>query len=682
MNKHPMKTLSAAALALWLGFEPLSPLWAQSAQGSQDAVTVDDVVVGPDTVTIKLSDQVKFKSFLTQQPPRLVIELLGADYQAAKKVPGQGQFLKSVRGGQFQPEPSPVSRVVLDLNQIPGYQVSQKDNDLVVTLGPATQASGPAPAAAVSQAAGAPKAPASASDPDPDPSAPADGNTPAAAVEVQQAAPTSKDAQAAGSMSTSNNPELLKMALSRNASSSAPAPAAPIARPAQRSESEASEQNAGDIMSQLPRDRVTLDFDDTDLRDIIKLLAAKSGLNIIYGPDVDGTLTLHLSNVPFDEAFRTVLAMSGLTTTQIGDHVLRVLTPAALAKAQTSTGLVTRVFPLNYAKAANLVTELSAVRTAQGLTGTAQADATTNSVIITESPEGLTATERLIKAIDVKPQQVLIEAKLVEVGLNNSLNYGIQWDYTGTGGSNIGGQSGQNYVGTTAGPLAGTTLLTNPLTTSANTIPSVSNGGQGVGATGRGTGVNLPASTIFGALTLGRVTNNYILNATLSAAASEGKVKVLSDPKIATLNNQAANINVTTQSPYVTSNVASTGVQTQTVNYVTTGIQLSVTPTINADGRITLQISPNVSQPSATAATNAQTGAIGIDTRQATTTVLVNDGDTIVIGGLISDSVSDTISKIPVLGDIPLLGWLFKSKSVSRTRAELLIFVTPKIMNA
>ncbi|PIR15488.1 MAG: hypothetical protein COV48_14080, partial [Elusimicrobia bacterium CG11_big_fil_rev_8_21_14_0_20_64_6] len=169
------------------------------------------------------------------------------------------------------------------------------------------------------------------------------------------------------------------------------------------------------------------------------------------------------------------------------------------------------------------------------------------------------------------------------------------------------------------------------------------------------------------------------LNATLTAAASEGKAKILSEPKIATLNNQAATINVTTQIPYVTSNVASTGVQTQSVSYVTTGIQLTVTPSINADGRITLQVNPNVSQPSATAAASS-TGAPAVDSRNATTTVLVRDGETIVIGGLITDTLQDTISKIPLLGDIPILGWLFKKKTKTRVRAELLIFVTTRIL--
>jgi type II secretory pathway component HofQ len=202
----------------------------------------------------------------------------------------------------------------------------------------------------------------------------------------------------------------------------------------------------------------------------------------------------------------------------------------------------------------------------------------------------------------------------------------------------------------------------------------------GVGAGGRGTGVNLPASKIFGAFTFGRVTNNYFLSATLTAAASQGKVKVLSDPKIATLSGKKASINITTQIPYVTSNVAPTGVTSQSVSYVTTGITLDVTPTINADGRVTLDVNPTVSQPSAVVASAGTTGAPAVDSRTAKTTVLVQDGETIVIGGLITDSITNTTAKVPLLGDIPFLGWLFKKKSIDRTRVELLIFVTPKVI--
>jgi type IV pilus assembly protein PilQ len=436
-----------------------------------------------------------------------------------------------------------------------------------------------------------------------------------------------------------------------------------------------------DAFSRLPTDRIDLDFDNTDVRDVIKLLAAKSRINIIYGSDVTGSLTLHLSQVPFNEAFRTVLSMMNLTTDQVGENVLRVITPAALTAQRTSSSAITKVIPLNYAKADKVKTTIDSVRTAEGRAGNSSADLTTNSIIVTESLEGMAATENLINQLDQRPRQVLIEAKLIEISLNNQLDYGIQWNYASIENGTALGKKGISTVGTTIGEpsVFNRTALDNPPAATPIPFPGITQTGA-VGAGGAGTGVSLAADKIFGALTLGRVTNNYLVNATISAAASEGKAKVLSDPKIATLNNQPANINVTTQIPYVTSNVASTGVQTQTVSYVTTGIQLTVTPSINADGRILLVINPNVSQPSVSAAANTLTGAPAVDSRVAQTTVLVRDGETIVIGGLISDSLQDTIAKIPILGDIPILGWLFKKKTKSRVRNELLIFVTTRLM--
>jgi type IV pilus assembly protein PilQ len=430
-----------------------------------------------------------------------------------------------------------------------------------------------------------------------------------------------------------------------------------------------------DLISRLPKDPVTLDFDGTDIRDVIKLLAAKSRVNIIYGSDVSGSLTLHLSEVPFDEAFRTVLSMMQLTTSQVGSNVLRVITPGELIKMRTSGTTITKVVQLNYAKPDDVKKTVDQVRQAEGRQGNTSVDMKNNAVVVTETLEGMTATENLIAQLDQRPQQVLIEAKLVEVNASTSFDYGVQWSAYGTQTANIAGQNGTNSYGSPVGYFSTTSNAPTTVLTPG------SNGGLfPLGASGQGTGVSLPADNIFGALTLGRITNSYIMNATITAAASEGKAKILSDPKIATLNNQAATINVTTQIPYVTANVASTGVQTQTVNYVTEGITLTVTPTINTDGRILLIIQPNVSQPSATAASSTQTGAPAIDSRNANTTVLVRDGETVVIGGLISDQASDTISKIPFLGDIPILGWLFKKKTQSHTRDELLIFVTTHIL--
>jgi len=671
MIKDWLKRALGGALAALVALPPQASVWAAeaAAASSSSVVSVQGIDVGADSVRVKLTGSAAYKSFTTASPARLVLEFQGV--KAPKKsVPGSGPLLKDVRSGQFTSEPL-VARVVLDLGDGAVTDIKTDGNDVVVALkGAAEDAAHDAPAAASSDAGAAEPAP----------------KAQRPKVSLPKAADLSKVGETGG-MTTQPSPDLAEMAKDKGvvpadaSLGGTPPPAATtsleaVGRP---------RAPRGDIMSRLPRDLVTLDFDNTDIRDVLKLLSAKAKINVIYGPDVSGTLTLHLTDVPFADAFRTIITMMGLATTQVGDNILRVLPPASLKTAQTQAAPVTKVIPLNYAKASELVTSLNQIRTAEGITGMAVADNKTNSLIITESADSMLDTERLVSQLDVRPKQVLIEVKLVEVGLTNSLNFGIQWDYTSVETGSLFGKQGTTYNGTTVGPAGGATGLLQPLnavpgtTNGGNTIPPVTSAGAGVGASGRGTGVNLPATQVFGALTLGRITNNYFVNATLTAAAADGKVKVLSDPKVATLNNQPANINVTTQIPYVTSNVASTGVQTQSVSYVTTGIQLAVTPTINADGRITLNLNPNVSQPSASVAASI-TGAPAVDSRNAQTTVLVRDGETIVIGGLINDSMSNQIAKIPLLGDIPILGWLFKKKSVTRTRAELLIFVTTKIM--
>jgi type IV pilus assembly protein PilQ len=653
-----------------------------SAAGA--GAVVEGLAVAEDMVTIKLTAAAQHNGFLTANPPRLVVELLDADNQVGvKEIAGKGRFLRRVRAGQFQRSPKMIVRIVMDLKEMAGYRLAWSGNNLVVSLvaepgaAPAAPAApAPAPTAAVPASAAAPSAPAAAA---PVPAAP---SKPAAApVAVPAPARPKIPARAHEGVS----PELADMA-GLAPVAAAPAAAAEREGPAVRASGTARRVTRSDIMARLPRDLVTLDFDNTDIRDVFKLLAAKAKVNIIFGNDVAAIppLTLHLSDVPFNEAVQTILSMSGLVTTQVGDNILRVLTPARLDKERTAVTTITKIIPLNYIKASEILPALAAVRTAEGRKGSATADSKTNSLILTSSPDGIATEERLIAELDVRPKQVLIEAKLVEVTLSNTLDYGIQWDYFSVDQGKAFGKNGSTIIGAPIGPADAANVVS-PRTGSGLDRNPINYGGLSetgsIGGAGRGTGVNLPAANVLGALTLGRITNNYLLNMSLTAAATQGKVKVLSDPKVATLNNQPANINVTTQYPYVTSSIASTagGAVSTQVSYVSVGIQLTVTPTINADGRITLNVNPTVSQPSATAP-SAVGGAPGIDSRTAQTTVLIRDGETIVIGGLISDQVQETVAKIPILGDIPLLGALFRSKHKARTRTELLIFVTPKIL--
>ncbi len=603
-----MKKFTAIAVtALLLGQNPAIAFAAEAA-------TVKSVRVSANSVYIATDRPVEYKSFTTADPDRLVVELMDARLKTLQDIPGGGSALLKVRTGQFQTSPVSISRVVMDLSQKTAYEIVRKGSELVVMFGGrAPAAVKDAPAAAVQPAAVKVIAP----EPEPAPAKP------------------------------------IEMTLE---SASAPAARAEKKRPS------FSAAYRGGIMDNLPRDPISFDYSEADVREVIDMLAAKANINIIYGDDVSGTVTISLNKVPFDEAFKTLLGVKGLAAQQAGDNILRIAAPATLQAEQKKAMPQTRVFYLSYAKALEVKSQLDTVSTAEGRSARITADEGNNALVITDTQIGLDSTARLIRGIDRVPKQVLIEAKLVEVSLDNSLDYGISWSGSANkSGSYIGAQDIKN---TPTEALGGAYAVNSPL-----------------GGAAGGTGVNLPANLVYGAFRLGKVASNYMFDAVITAAAKKGKAKVLSDPKVATLNNKEANINITTQVPYTTTETTASTPPTLTtkVTYLTTGIVLKVTPTINPDGRISMKINPSISQVSPTI-TPVAGGAPGIDTRSADTNVIVRDGETIVIGGLISDTQAESVFKVPILGDIPLIGYLFKKKSMTRTRMELLIFVTPRIM--
>jgi len=604
------KFMAFAVTALLLGQNPALVFAVENA-------TVQSVRVSADNVYIATDKPVQYKAFITDQPPRLVLELLDSKLKTLQEIPVNGPALRKVRTGQFQTSPVSISRVVMDLTQKTAYEVTRKGTELIVLLG-----SRPA----------APAAPAVKDSPAEIPAGMKvivpEGGAPKPVEMTLEAAP-------------------VKPADLNRESSIAPAPRKTRSAVSYRS-----------IMENLPRDPITFDYNEADVREVLDMLAAKAGINFIYADDVTGTVTISLAKVPFEEAFKTLLNVKGLVAQQVGDNILRIASPATFIAEQKKSMPQTRVFFLNYARATEIKVQVDAVASAEGRGTKCTADDTNNALIVTDTALGLDMTERLLRSLDRVPKQVVIEAKLVEVTLDSGFDMGVNWGIYGQAGGNTVG----NLVAIDGVNAAGATVK----------IPQP-------GAAVTGTGVSLSPKNIAGGLRFGRLTSSYMLDMTIQAAARKGKAKVLSDPKVATLNNKEANINITNQTPYITQEVTQgTGGTTSStkVTYITTGIVLKVTPTINSDGRIAMKINPSVSQPSQ----SAEFAAPSVDTRSTDTNVIVKNGETIVIGGLIHDSQSDSVTKVPILGDIPLLGALFRKKSVSRNRMELLIFVTPRII--
>ena len=424
----------------------------------------------------------------------------------------------------------------------------------------------------------------------------------------------------------------------------------------------------------LPAAPVTLDFQEADIRDVIRLLSAKSGINMVYGTDVTGPITVHLDQVPFDQAFQTILTLKGLVALNAGSNIIRIITSPALTNEQSQATTFTQVFRLNYLNANDVKSTIDAIRGAAGRKGVSNVDTKSNALIVTDTREGLQQIETLLPTLDRKPQQVDIEAKIVEVTLSDQTDMGIAWSFNRTaGGGNFFGAATDSKQSSISpgqgGPLSGS---------GAPSDPNINVAAPSLGNPYGGTGVNLsvnPASFGQVAFTFLHQEAAYALATSISALATKNKAKVLSSPHIVTLNNEAATINVVDQTPYQVSTV-NQGVVSNSVAFVNPGIKLAVKPTINADRQITLKVTPEVSNAGATPFPG---GPPILQTRNADTTVLLKDGETIAIGGLIKETTQKIVIGIPLLMSIPVLGNLFKTTQDIKARTELIVFLTPRI---
>lgn len=424
-----------------------------------------------------------------------------------------------------------------------------------------------------------------------------------------------------------------------------------------------------DILKELPKDLIDVNFQEVDTAAAVAMLIGKlesitgEKINLITAQDVVGTVNLRLEGVPFNEVFSLVLNSKSLVATQTGANILKVMGRTTYMAERSQGNLATRIVPLNYADAAQLMTTLSTIRSQEGSKANIIVAREINSLIITDTEEGFLQLQKLIKELDVRPISVSIEAKIIDLKLDNSVDYGIDWKYAKDWNKNQPGELDKRTIGS-VDPNSGS-----PAGGNSGAMPSGGAGEPVVLAPG------LP-SLITSALSFGRVTDTSFLQMRIAAGVKSGRVKLLSNPRIVTLNNQAASITVGTQIPIPTTTISQTGT-TQNISYTNTGILLNVTPTVNPDRYVRMLITPTVSRPGALSAG----GAPPIDTRTANTVIITKDGETVVIGGLIDEATDKQVTKVPILGDIPLLGWLFKRQGTSKIRTELLVFVTPNILD-
>lgn len=404
---------------------------------------------------------------------------------------------------------------------------------------------------------------------------------------------------------------------------------------------------------------VSLDFQQADLRSVLRVFSDISGLNIVIDPAVRGTVDVALRDVPWDQALDIILRANKLG--YIVDGTVVRIAPLAtladeesqrrrLAEEQALAGelkVVTRM--LSYAKAEDLQSLLT--KSVLSTRGTAQVDPRTNTLIITDLQDRLNTASDLIATLDKAQPQVEIEARIVQANKNFARRIGVQWGFNGQVNPTLGN-------------------------TTALAFPNNGSLSGAVGATGSGTAVNLaaPAPNAGVGLTLGSVNGAFNLDVAITAAEAQGNLKVLSTPRVSAQNNGEAEITQGVQIPIQT--VAN---NTVTVTFKDAALTLKVTPQITAAGTVIMKIALENASPDFSRSVN---NIPPINTQRANTQVLVADGQTTVIGGIMTSQVQNQTDRTPGLGQVPLLKWLFKRDSVTDDSSELLIFITPRIAKA
>lgn len=729
---EPPRAAEAPAPAPVAAPEAPPPAQAESGPIEVTGIEVQDAGPGGLVVTVVADGPIAaYESFTLPDPPRLIVDIPKATHAIPQPISARPPLVTAIRSSQYRESPEKIVRVVLDLRSMLPYQVVTADRQLRVELGTGVGAAPPAaPSAApvstpagkvtrvdlqsvggrqrivigtsgrvsfnVTESADPPKIlvdisgaqidPANARTldlrqvssplsrleasqyreaPDPVVRVVADLRSPTryevqqtpAAILVELLVPATPAGPAAGAAPT---------VAAAPAPAQAAAPAAPPSPPA------ATAPPAGGP------GRLSMDFRDADINNLLRIIAEVSGKNVVAGSDVTGKVTVRLINVEWQQALDVILKINNLDYEQDG-NIIRVAPRAKLEAerkarddARTAAAnarkteqqvqvqiepLVTKVVPVNYAKAADVVKNLAPLRTPGRTDAGVIVDDRTNTLIVQETAATIAKMEDLLKRLDIPTPQVLIEARIVEATRDFSQSLGVEYGFATSAMNN----GGKNLTPISVFTSASGTTLQAP---STEPVPiGISFPASGTGVSGLG-------------LSFGSLANGMELLIRLTAAESEGKTKTLSAPKVATLDNQEAEIRQGTQVPYTT--VDSSG--RTVVAFQDAFIRLKVTPHVTNDRRIAMKIEAERSDPG-TRIDYAGGFAFPLNQKKATTNIMVSNGATVVIGGLMQISESEAESGLPWLKNVPVLGWMFKNSSIGpNSRVELLIFLTPTIL--
>lgn len=400
-------------------------------------------------------------------------------------------------------------------------------------------------------------------------------------------------------------------------------------------------------------EKLSLNFQDIDVRSVLQLIADFTNLNLVASDTVQGGITLRLQNVPWDQALDLVLKTKGLDKRKVGNVLL--VAPADEIAARERQELeslkqISELAPLrrellqvNYAKAADIAKLFQSVTSAESKEqerGSITVDERTNNIIAYQTQDRLDELRRIVSQLDIPVRQVMIEARIVEANVDYDKSLGVRWGGSSTKGNFTTGGSGTvTGAGNTNGPYVDL-------------------------------GVSDPTSSIG----LGFLTNNTILDLELTAMEKTGNGEVVSQPKVVTSDKETAKILKGTEVPY--QEASSSGATS--VSFKEASLSLEVTPQITPDNRIIMEVKVTKDEPDYV---NTVLGVPPIKKNEVNAKVLVSDGETIVIGGVFSNTQNKVVDKVPYLGDVPYVGRLFRRDVVTESKSELLVFLTPRIMN-
>ncbi len=423
--------------------------------------------------------------------------------------------------------------------------------------------------------------------------------------------------------------------------------------------------SAGDVMGptgvQYTGPPISLDFKNMDILDALRTIADVSGMNIVVSDEVKGKITIKLDNVPWDQALDLILETKGLGKVEKG-NIIRVANKETLEKEieaeilarereQKYEKLETRIVPINYLAANDMVKIIKPVLTPKR--GSAQADKRTNSLLIIDIPSQVEEAIKLVSALDRPTKQVLIEARIVEATVGVSREIGVSWGTNINASPSTGYPTGLNFPGNVS--IGGATL-------------------GGAGAAAANTGVNSSGGGALG-LTVGSISGVANLDVMLRALEAQEKIHIVSSPRILTLSDEEAVIEQGVSIPYPPP-ATLTG-QSQGWTFVEAALELTVTPHVAADNSITMEIRAANNEPISLPDADAP----GISRKQAETVIMLKDGETAVIGGIFKLKESNPSLQVPYLGNLPVVGWMFRDEITETRNEELIIFLTPQIIH-